>query len=115
MSLWPTFVSGVIAERSRPLFIDADRNLVVSVADASCGQELSMTKGKIFSSLSKAANSLGIEIRGLRLDLKHYHSASTMPAVEQREPPLRPSQQDLDSLSLSPAEQEELAQLSLQM
>jgi len=39
LTLWPTFVNGAIADRSRPLFIDSDRNLVVSVADSATGQE----------------------------------------------------------------------------
>lgn len=78
LSLWPTFVPSVIADRSRPLFIDNERNLVVSVADASTGQELSLMKTRILSQLGPAARSLGIEIRGIRPDLKHYHGQSTM-------------------------------------
>jgi hypothetical protein len=100
MSLWPTFVSSAVAERSRPLFIDAERNLVISVKDAATGQELSMAKGKLLPRVASAARSLQIEVRGLRLDLKHYHAVSTMPYIEEEKPLPKPSEADLQSIDL---------------
>src|SRR5579883_2844975 len=44
MQIWISLLPGAILERSRPLFIDSQRNLVVAVADASVGQEISLLK-----------------------------------------------------------------------
>lgn len=114
LSLWPTFVPSSIADRSRPLFIDAERNLVVSVADAATGQELSMMKSRVLGKVAAAARSLGIEIRGIRPDMKHYHSASTMAihplASDARLP--APTEAELAAVRLNAAEMEELSNLS---
>jgi hypothetical protein len=112
MSLWPTFISSALAQRSRPLFIDAQRNLVISAADAATGQELSMLKGKVAPQVQKAAHSLGIQINGLRLDLKHYHQQSMM--LPQEEPPAlpKPSDADLAAESMNEGELLQLQELS---
>lgn len=114
MTLWPTFVSGAIGDRSRALFIDAERNLVVSVADASTGQELSMCKPRVLAKLAPAARSLGIEINGIRLDLKHYHSTQTMvthPLASDDRLPL-PTEDDLSTVKLNDAEAAEISKLA---
>ncbi len=114
LTLWPTFVSAAIADRSRPLFIDADRNLVVSVADSATGQELSMCKPRILAKLAPAARSLGIDITGIRLDLKHYHSATTIAmhplASDQRLKQF--TDDDLAAIELSASDLAEIAQLA---
>jgi hypothetical protein len=73
MEMWPLVVGITWAQRTRPLCIDKQSNLVVSVADASTGQELSLLKPQIMSKLVSAANSAGVELAGLRFDLKHFH------------------------------------------
>lgn len=117
LSLWPTFVSGPIADRSRPIFIDAERNLVISVADAATGQELSMAKARVMSKVGPAAKSLGIEIRGIRLDLKHYHSTTTLSshplASDDRLP--APTEEELASATISAPDQSELSKLAAEL
>lgn len=114
LTMWPTFVAGAIAERSRPLFIDAERNLVVSVADAATGQELSMSKPRVLAKLSPIARSLGIEIRGIRLDLKHYHSTTTgvTHPLASDERLLAPSEEDLAAVSLDDGDRQEISKLA---
>lgn len=104
MSLWPTFVNSAIAERSRPLFIDADRNLVITVANAAVGQELSMLKGRLSGKITAAARALSIEVRGLRLDLKHYHQRSTMAEIPEAPALPKPSEADLAAVQLGASE-----------
>lgn len=114
LTLWPTFVSGAIGDRSRPLFIDAERNLVVSVADAATGQELSMCKQRVLSKLAPAARSLGIEINGIRLDLKHYHSTQTSvnhPLASNDRLPA-PSEDDLSNLVLPESDLQQISKLA---
>jgi hypothetical protein len=114
LSLWPTFVPSAIADRSRPLFIDNERNLVISVADAATGQELSMMKSRVLSKVAPAARSLGIEIKGIRPDLKHYHSSSMMAAhplaSDDRLP--APTEEELDAITLNESELQELSNLT---
>lgn len=76
MELWPTLAGDIFAKCSRPLFIDSASNLVVSVKDASVGQELSLTKRNLLPSLQRAAATLGLKINGIRLDLKSYHQVA---------------------------------------
>jgi hypothetical protein len=112
-SLWPTFVSGAVADRSRPLFIDNERQLVVSVANAATGQELSMLKTKILSKLIPAARSLGIEIRGIRLDMKYYRAIAddTAVAMPETKPLAGPDDEQMDAVQLTEAENQQLKQL----
>jgi hypothetical protein len=114
LSLWPTFVPSSIADRSRPLFIDAERNLVISVADAATGQELSMMRSRVLAKVSAAARSLGIEISGIRPDLKHYHSNSTCVvhplSSEERLP--APTEAELAAITLNESEHEEISKLA---
>lgn len=72
--LWPAIAGEMIAKRSRCLYIDYEGNLVVSVADSACGQELGLLKHKLLKTVQQFAVKLGLNIKGIRLDLKHYHS-----------------------------------------
>src|SRR3990167_1228540 len=83
MELWPQLVGDPWAKRSRCLFMDSERFLVVTVQDASTGQELSFLKGQILGTLRKAARAIGIDINGLRFDLKHFHRASARELMQQ--------------------------------
>jgi hypothetical protein len=74
MDIWPTLVGEPMAARTRVRLIDKQRNLVVSVKDAATGQELSLLKPAIMNKLVSAADSAGVVLKGLRFDLKHFHS-----------------------------------------
>jgi hypothetical protein len=74
IDLWPVLAGEPWCRKSRVLFIDHEGNLVVSVADASTGQELSLLKPQLIKQINTAAKSLGIAVKGMRLDLKHFHS-----------------------------------------
>lgn len=71
-SYWPHAVGEPFAGITRPLFIDMEGNLVVSVKDASVAQELSFKKPQLMKSLRPLANSVGLKLTGLRFDLKNY-------------------------------------------
>jgi hypothetical protein len=117
LSLWPTFVPSQIADRSRPLFIDNERNLVISVADAATGQELSLMKSRIMTKLGPAARSLGIDIRGIRPDLKHYHAQSTMvyhPLASEERLPAH-TEEELAQVKLSEEEQAQIDELAARL
>lgn len=117
MSLWPSLIGEPFASRSRPLYIDADCNFVLSVADASVGQELSLMKSQVLGQLTKTGRAVGVEIMGLRLDLKHYHAPSEIVWLGSDMPPLPapPSAADLEALLLPPADIAELEKLHTQL
>jgi Dna[CI] antecedent, DciA len=69
--LWPTLVSPKLAEKSRPLFVDNERNLVVAVKDAVVAQELGFIRTELTEKLRLAGNGLGVKVKGLRFDLRH--------------------------------------------
>ena len=73
MSMWPQIAGEQLANKSRGLFIDCEGNLVVSAADGSVAQELSLMKPQLLKQVARFAASLKVEVRGMRLDLKHYH------------------------------------------
>src|SRR5579883_1385125 len=75
MNLWPIVAGDTFALNTRPLFIDYENNLVVSVRDASTAQELSFHKRQLASKLKAAGRGTGITIEGIRFDLKHFHQA----------------------------------------
>lgn len=75
MNLWPIVAGDTFALNTRPLFIDYENNLVVSVRDASTAQELSFHKRQIANKLKAAGRGTGITIEGIRFDLKHFHQA----------------------------------------
>jgi hypothetical protein len=113
MNLWPVFVGEKWATRSRPLFIDAEIKLVVAVSDASTAQELSLTRGEILNKLRKAGRSLGIDLAGIRFDLKHYHSPPPLDVLPAAVAPAFPEPEagDLEKISLGGEDQEELSRL----
>lgn len=112
-SMWPTFVSGAVADRSRPLFIDSAKNFVVSVADASTGQELSMMKTKVLAQLIPSARALGIEIKGIRLDMKHFRELVADPSANfvQHQAAPHPTDDELQAVELFNSDKEEIANL----
>jgi hypothetical protein len=72
MNLWPHIVGEPFGSLSRPIFIDNERNIVVAVRDASTGQEMTFSKVKLIKSIRQAARGVGIEITGMRFDLKRF-------------------------------------------
>ncbi|MBK7837002.1 MAG: DUF721 domain-containing protein [Candidatus Obscuribacter sp.] len=73
INLWPHIVPEPFASRSRPLFIDADRNVVVAVQDAVVGQEFGFARQDVLKLVKRAGHSLGLEINGLRFDMKRFY------------------------------------------
>lgn len=101
MSLWPVIAGPPWDARTRALFVDCEGNLVVAVADSSTGQELSMLKKRFIDSLRAASRSIGLEVKGLRLDLKHFHSATETLPLPQFQVPRKPSEAELSAVALS--------------
>ncbi|HMP51830.1 MAG TPA: DciA family protein, partial [Candidatus Melainabacteria bacterium] len=103
---------------SRPVFFDYERNLVVAVKDSAVAQELSLRKHDILTNLHKMARRVGINLKGLRFDIKGY---SRLKILEEQiaaeallresggtQGPREPSKEELAALELNP---EELAEL----
>lgn len=106
VNLWPTVCGSEFSERSRPLFIDHLRQLVVSTKDASTAQELMLRKGKILSELRTLGHHLDVEIKGLRFDLKSFRDKAAEDfQVADAPAPTLPREGELEALNLSPAEQ----------
>ena len=114
MSLWPTLIGDTFAQKSRPLFIDSELNLVIAVKDASVAQELSLLKTEIVKKLRIAANTMNLTINGMRFDLKHFHNSTQVAFEEAVLANLRPlvkepTTQELESISISEPDLKELA------
>ncbi len=117
LDLWAPVVGEPLCSRSRPLFIDAESKLVVAVADAAAGQELSMRKPEILRQLAGFGRGLGVAVGGLRFDLKRYHGesgAGQPPGQPSAELP-RPGAGQLEAVVLAPEELERLAALERQL
>jgi hypothetical protein len=112
MYLWPSVVGERFATNSRCLFIDNERKLVVSVKDASVGQELSLLRREILRKMQIAAHNLGVKIEGIRFDMKHFHQVEeATAAASSYAPSLRqPSPEDLQSVILT---EEELVEIEM--
>jgi len=114
LKLWPVLVGDNFAARSRPLFIDSESSLVVAVADASVGQELSLLKLPLLRQLKSAGRTIGINIAGLRFDLKHFHEPAapeTLPGSCQPGTLPEPTGPDLDRLTLPESDLTEIETL----
>jgi len=83
LNLWPIMIGPTFSEKSRPLFIDHEGNLVIAVKDASVAQELSLLKTEIIKKMRIAAHSMGLTINGMRFDLKHFYGGT--PALSEGE------------------------------
>ncbi len=112
MQVWESVVPKGLAERSRPLFIDHQHNLVVAVRDASVAQELSLMKSKLIGSLASTARSLGLELRGLRLDMKNFHRAKEPEEAAPETPLPQASEKELRELELSDHDKQLIGELS---
>jgi len=115
MGLWPTMVGEPFASKSRPLFIDHEGSMVISVSDAAVGQELSLMRTDLVKRLRIAARGLGLEIRGIRFDMKHFHkkeevllNKAATEAIRKQRYENTPGPEELSSITLS---EEELAEI----
>lgn len=118
LNLWPQLVGDEMKAKSRPLFIDTERNLVVAVKDASAGQELSLTKPGILRQLKLLAQGIGLSIKGLRFDLKHFHASdqsrpepSSLNESSKSLLKMQPTKEALEAISLSEEDMQELSVL----
>ncbi|MDZ4832203.1 MAG: DUF721 domain-containing protein [Candidatus Melainabacteria bacterium] len=82
MSLWADIVDPPFKNVTRPLFIDNEGNLVVSVKDASVAQELSFQRGPMLKRLAPFARGVGLKIVGIRFDLKHFKAGEDSDYLE---------------------------------
>jgi hypothetical protein len=73
--LWPSILDKAYADRSIPLYIDAQHVLLIAVEDSSTAQELSFIKPKLIKKLKEVGKQLDLKIEGIRFDLKQFHQA----------------------------------------
>jgi hypothetical protein len=111
IDLWPVLAGEPWCRKSRALFVDQEHNLVISVADASTGQELSLLKPQLIKQINTAAKSLGIAIKGIRLDLKHFHS-KPIPELDLVGDAARLPQPEEDELEAIELTSDEIAQVA---
>lgn len=71
--LWPAVAGDKLSERSRPVYIDSQMNIVITASDSAVAQEIALCRIKLLQSLAPLSRAAGVEIRGIRVDLKHYH------------------------------------------
>ena len=121
LSLWPLMIGEVFADKSRPLFIDYEGNLVIAVKDASVAQELSLLKPAIVSKMRMAAQSMNLKVTGMRFDLKHYYGGTSALNEADRIPShkqprkMEPTPEELAEITLSESDLEELAALKAEI
>ncbi len=115
LHLWPHIVGEPFASRTRPLFIDHERNVVIAVKDAATGQEISFSKADLIKKLRQAARGVGIEITGMRFDMKRFSETSEnnnpSPFVYQ-EPLPEPTEADLALVDLTVEEVLQIASIT---
>lgn len=109
-SLWPNIVGSALAGRSHASLIDSAANLIVTAQDASVAQELSMLKPKILSKVLEMARSLGLEIKGVRIDLRNYRAVQ-QPSLQEEEDLAEPSAEELLQVELLPEDEYKLAEM----
>lgn len=101
MQMWLSIAPKPIAERSRPLYLDSQHNLVVTVSDAAVAQEISLMKNQLIPHLARVAKTLALPFAGIRIDLKHYHQPKALEEAAPETPLPLPSEKDLYELQLT--------------
>ena len=109
--LWPSVVGEKLAGRSRPLFVDSQSNLVVTVSDSAVGQEISLARTQLLKALTPLSRAAGIQIAGLRVDLKHYHQKEEVIPQEEQVSLPDPNEAELSAIELGPEQQALFAHL----
>jgi Dna[CI] antecedent, DciA len=104
LDLWSTVAGTTMAQRSRPLYLDTESNLVIAVKDAPTGQELSLMKLDLLQKLRPFARAIGINVTGMRFDLKHFHAARPDAKVQEsrRQEIPQSTEADLAQINLTP-------------
>lgn len=103
LNIWPHVVGEPFASRTRPLFIDHERNLVLAVRDSATGQEVTFAKAELLKAIKQAARGVGIEIKGMRFDMKRFYEGAlseSVVVIEGEELP-EPCDEDLEAIELS--------------
>jgi hypothetical protein len=117
INLWPHIVGEPFGSLSRPIFIDNERNIVVAVNGASTGQEMTFAKVQLLKSIRQAARGVGIEITGMRFDLKRFSEGPLDPPIEILPDPAlglpEPSAEDLAEIKLNGEQYKEIADLGI--
>lgn len=117
IDLWPVIAGEPWDRKSRALFLDHEQNLVVSVADASTGQELSLLKPQLIKKINTAGKSLGVSVRGMRLDLKHFHAKPPgefeLAAMNKKLP--EPTAEELESIELCPEDRKQIERMLVEL
>lgn len=113
MQLWFNVCGSSLKDLSRPLYIDHERNLVIGASNAAVAQEISLMRSKLLSELGRMARSLGLELKGIRIDLKNFHQPQEKPQEVLERPALKePAAGELEELMLSKSDQELLKKIS---
>lgn len=114
-SLWPSIVGEVLAQRSRPLYVDLQSNLVITVSDSAVAQEIQFARMQLLQKLIPFSKASGVDIKGLRVDLKHYyHKDEPQPAEEQVTLP-DPDENALKKIELGPSQLQMLEELKAEL
>ncbi len=122
--MWPTLVGEPFHDKTRVLFIDSEGNLVVSVRDGSTAQELTFAKRSVLTKIRPAVKALGLSIKGMRFDLKHYFDKIELAMGSRADtnmnndssdayPTETPDEDELNRIELSDREQREIDELSV--
>ncbi|HEY9775003.1 MAG TPA: DUF721 domain-containing protein [Planktothrix sp.] len=113
LDLWATVAGNPMAQRSRPLFLDSQGNLVIAVKDAPTGQELSLMKVDLLQKLRPFARAIGITVNGIRFDLKHFHGIRPVdaPPAPPKIAVAQPTDDELAQISLTCEDLEQLSEL----
>jgi hypothetical protein len=115
INIWPHIVGEPFGSLSRPLFIDHERNVVIAVRDASTGQEMTFAKPQLLKAIRQAARGVGIEITGMRFDLKRFYEKSPDDIPEILPDPANklpePTAEDLAAIVLRPEHLNEIVAL----
>lgn len=118
--IWPTLVGEPFGQKSRVLFVDSEDNIVVAVSDASCAQEMSFSKRTMLTKIYPAARALGLKIKGMRFDLKHYFNQSETALENSAQTPNHqlealagPLQDEINRINLEEAEISQVQELTL--
>ncbi|MBX9693233.1 MAG: DUF721 domain-containing protein [Cyanobacteria bacterium] len=110
-SLWPSVAGEVLAKRSRPLYVDLQSNIVITVSDSAVAQEITLARMQFLQKLAPLSRAAGVEIRGLRVDLKHYHHKDEPQPEEEHVTLPDPDEEELRSIELGPEQTLMLQQL----
>lgn len=114
MQVWPSFLPVVLSEKSRPLFMDNQQNLVISASNAAVAQEISLMKNKLLQNLKMAGRSLGVEVNGLRVEMKNYHQPQE-PEVNELAPMPQANDEELNLVELGANDKQLIVDLSKQL